>query len=103
MGDWRGVRCTAQEWCRPGEGAFQHGRAVYCVTVSLTRCVPSAEEALPLEAGGMARTDEPDAAFPLKEIRYHGPSRLNPRREVGQTSPAAWVNRDLCPNTCRGL
>ena len=63
MDDWRGVRRTAiagkaQECCRPGEGAFQHGRAVYCancVTVSLSRCMPSAEEALPLEAGGWRR------------------------------------------------
>ncbi len=75
MGGWGGVRCTviagkARKWCRPGEGAFQHGRPVYCVTVSLSRRVPSAEEALPLEAGGMATTDEPDAAFPPKEIRY---------------------------------
>ena len=68
----------AQNRRRPGESAFQHGQAVYCVTVSLSHCltvslsrpVPSAEEALPLEAGGMATTDEPDAAFPPKEIRY---------------------------------
>ena len=66
MGDWGGMRRTAiagkaQEWCRPGEGAFQHGRAVYCVTVSLSRCVPSAEETPPEERRGMTTTDEPDA------------------------------------------
>jgi hypothetical protein len=83
MGDWRGVRCRvtagkAQEWCRPGEGAFQHGRAVYCATVPLCHCpgvcplgrrpLRKRGEGPSRSQEGMATTDEPDAAFSPKEI-----------------------------------